>query len=134
ESSNWQEKAKAGLEAEACKQNFNDGCNREQGIWYHHEVADMLLLCGLVGRTNGVGFSKDYWGRLESMIEFIGAMANVNMSVPMIGDSDDAVIVRFVPDEGFSVYQSLLATGAVLFKRADFAQKAVFLMTKAVGF
>ena len=131
ESSNWQEKAKAGLESEALKQNFGDGCNREQGIWYHHEVADMLLLCGLVGRTNGVDFSKDYWDRFEAMIEFIGAMANARMVVPMIGDSDDAVMVRFVPDEEFSVYQSLLATGAVLFKRADFAQKAGFFDDKS---
>ncbi|WP_421903553.1 alginate lyase family protein [Maridesulfovibrio sp.] len=124
ESPRWQERAKAGLEVEALKQNFTDGCNREQGIWYHHEVTDMLLLCGLVGRTNGGDFSEEYWNRLESMIEFIGAMANTNMSVPMIGDSDDAVMVRFVPQEGFSVYQSLLATGAVIFKRSDFAQKA----------
>ncbi|WP_320174108.1 alginate lyase family protein [Maridesulfovibrio sp.] len=131
ESSYWQESAKAGLEIEALKQNFTDGCNREQGIWYHHEVADMLLLCGLVGRTNGVDFSKDYWARLEAMIEFIGSMANAKMSVPMIGDSDDAVMVRFVPDDGFSVYQSLLATGAVLFNRSDFARKAGFFDDKS---
>ena len=65
------------------------------------------------------------------MIEFIGAMANTNLSVPMIGDSDDAVMVRFVPQEGFSVYQSLLATGAVIFKRSDFAQKAGFFDDKS---
>ncbi|NDV22363.1 heparinase [Desulfovibrio sp. JC022] len=131
ESQSWQAEAKAGLEAEALKQNFADGCNREQGIWYHHEVADMLLICALVARANGIVFSNNYWGRLESMIEFVGAMANVNLCLPMIGDSDDAVMVRFVPEEGFSVYRSLLATGAVLFKRPDFARKAVFFDDKS---
>ncbi|WP_419784514.1 alginate lyase family protein [Maridesulfovibrio sp.] len=124
ESAGWQKKAKAGLEAEAITQNFPDGCNREQGIWYHHEVADMLLLCGLIGQSNDVSFSDAYWMQLESMIEFIGSMADTKLNIPMIGDSDDAVMVRFVPDEDFSVFRSLLASGAVLFTRADFAQKA----------
>lgn len=126
ESSRWQEEAKKGLEAEALRQNFADGCNREQSVWYHHEVTDMLLLCALVGRSNKVIFSDDYWDRLESMVEFIGSMANVNLCLPMIGDSDDAVMVRFVPENDFSVYRSLLASGAVLFRRADFARKAGF--------
>jgi len=43
ESGEWQAFAKRGLEREALKQNAEDGVNREQGIWYHHEVADMLL-------------------------------------------------------------------------------------------
>ncbi len=131
ESSGWQRKAKAGLEEEAIIQNFPDGCNREQGIWYHHEVADMLLLCGIIGQENNVSFSDAYWMQLESMIEFIGSMADTNLNLPMIGDSDDAVMVRFVPDDSFSVYRSLLASGAVLFTRADFAQKAGFFDDKS---
>jgi hypothetical protein len=34
-------------------------------------------------------------------------------------------MVRFCPTEGFHVYRSLLATGAVLFNRADFKSKAL---------
>jgi hypothetical protein len=124
QSHGWREKARAGLEEEALRQNAPDGCNREQGIWYHHEVADMMLLCGLVGRANGSDFSAGYWSRLESMLGFIASMMDVAGNVPMIGDSDDAVMVRFVPDHDFPVFKSLLATGAVLFKRGDFAAKA----------
>jgi len=124
ESASWQKISKAGLEEEALRQNAPDGCNREQGFWYHHEVADMMLLCGLVGRANEADFSEAFWGRLEEMLAFIAALMDVAGNVPMIGDSDDAVMIRFVPDHDFPVYKSLLATGAVLFNRPDFAAKA----------
>lgn len=124
ESGKWQRVAYKGLEEEARKQNFPDGANREQGIWYHHEVADMLLLCGLTGRANGREFSPRYWRVLETMLEYVASMMDVAGNVAMIGDSDDAVMVRFVPDHSFPVFRSLLATGAVLFSRSDFASKA----------
>jgi hypothetical protein len=124
ESARWLETARAGLEEEALKQNAPDGVNREQAIWYQHEVADMMLLCGLAGKANGVEFSADWWNRLEKMLEFIAALMDVGGKVPMIGDSDDAVMVRFSREPGFNAYRSLLATGAVLFERGDFARKA----------
>lgn len=124
ESAGWRDLAKAGLEEEALKQNAPDGVNREQATWYHHEVADMMLLVGLFGRANGQEFSHAFWRRLESMLEFVAAIMDVAGQVPMIGDADDAVMVRFSQDANFNVYRSLLATGAVLFERADFAAKA----------
>ncbi|HEX7976522.1 MAG TPA: heparinase II/III family protein, partial [Anaerolineales bacterium] len=124
ESAHWLETARAGLEKEALRQNAADGVNREQAIWYHHEVADMMLLCGLAGKANAADFSADWWARLEKMLEFIAALMDVGGKVPMIGDSDDAVMVRFSREPAFNVYRSLLATGAVLFRREDFARKA----------
>lgn len=119
----WMEFAAAGFEHEALLQNAPDGVNREQGIWYHHEVADMMLLCGLTGRAAGYEFSQDYWHRLESMLTFVSSMMDVAGNLPMFGDSDDALMVRFYPGK-LNVYRSLLATGAVLFKRHDFKRKA----------
>jgi len=133
ESAQWLKTAQAGLEQEALKQNAPDGVNREQAIWYQHEVADMMLLCGLAGKANGVAFSADWWGRLEAMLEFIASLMDVGGNVPMIGDSDDAVMVRFSREPGFNVYRSLLATGAVLFDRVDFARKAGRSTTRAGG-
>lgn len=124
ESKRWQAQARAEFEFEALRQNAPDGVNREQAIWYHHEVADMMLLVGLFGRANGVEFSQDYWARLEKLLDFIAALMDVRGNMPMIGDADDARIVRFDPWSGRSVFRSLLATGAVLFRRADFKAKA----------
>lgn len=124
ESVRWMETARAGLEQEAIRQNAPDGVNREQAIWYHHEVADMMLLCSLAGKANEADFSVGWWNRLEKMLEFIMAMMDVSGRVPMIGDSDDALMVRFSQEPAFNAYRSLLATGAVLFGRGDFACKA----------
>lgn len=120
----WRDSAFKGFEAEALRQNAPDGVNREQATWYHHEVADMMLICGLVGQSNGIEFSSEYWSRLEAMFDFIASIMDVGGNVPMIGDSDDALMVRFSPKEGFNPYLSLIATGAVLFGRSDFKSRA----------
>jgi hypothetical protein len=123
-SSRWRELGRQGLEREALLQNAEDGVNREQAIWYHHEVADMMLLCALAARANGADFSAAYWQRFEAMLDFIAALMDAQGHLPMIGDADDAVMVRFTRQSDFCVYRSLLATGAVLCGRADFARKA----------
>lgn len=124
ESGRWKLLAQQGLEREALLQNCSDGVNREQATWYHHEVADMMLLCGVLGRANGAEFSAAFWQRLEAMLEFVAAIMDRGGVVPMIGDSDDAVMVRFSREQDFDVYRSLLAAGALLFSRADFKRKA----------
>jgi hypothetical protein len=124
ESKRWRRRAQQGFEHQALLQNTVDGVNREQAIWYQHEVADMMLLAGLTARANGGGFSSAFWSRLEAMLDFIASCMDVGGHVPAFGDADDAVIVRFSPDPDFNVYHSLLATGAVLFGRGDFKHKA----------
>jgi hypothetical protein len=124
ESGRWRQVAKEGLEEEAIKQNGADGFNREQAIWYHHEVADMLLLCGLAARANDDDFSDTYWRRWEAMLRVIASLMDVSGNMPMVGDSDDAMMVPLSHEPDFCPYRSLLATGAVLFDRADLARKA----------
>lgn len=131
ESERWRQMAHQGFESESLKQNFIDGVNREQAIWYQHEVADMMLLCGLIGRANGIEFAAAFWERLESMLGFIAGLMDAGGNMPMIGDSDDAVLVRFSREPEFDVYQSLLATGAVLFNREDFKAKAGYFDDKS---
>src|SRR5690606_26109109 len=65
----WQLRARSELEREALAQNFEDGVNKEQAVWYHHAVADMMLISGLVARANGCDFGPAYWKRLEAMME-----------------------------------------------------------------
>lgn len=124
ESRRWREWALQSFEQQALLQNGVDGVNHEQAIWYQHEVADMMLLAGLTAAANGCDFSRAFWDRLEAMLGFIASCMDVGGHVPAFGDSDDAVIVRFSPDPDFRVYQSLLASGSVLFARGDFKHKA----------
>jgi hypothetical protein len=117
ESALWERQARAELEREALEQTFADGVNREQAIWYHHAVADMMLVAGLVARANERDFAGEYWDRLEVMLEFIASLMDVGGNMPMIGDADEGVLVRFDPDPDADVFRSLLSTGAVLFRR-----------------
>lgn len=120
----WRQLAHVEFSNEFLKQNTSDGVNREQAFWYQHEVADMALLCLLTGQANGITFRREVWQRLHAMLDFLAAVMDVSGHVPMVGDSDDAVMVRFAPASGFNVYRSLLATGAVLFKDPRLAAKA----------
>jgi hypothetical protein len=123
-SAQWQAAAREELEREALAQNFADGVNREQAVWYHHAVADMMLLSGLVARACGGDFSAAYWQRFEAMMELLASLMDVGGNVPAIGDADDGVLVRFDPDRTLDVFKPLLATGALLFEREDFKRKA----------
>jgi hypothetical protein len=120
----WRQMAKDRLEHEALLQNTADGVNREQAISYQQFVLDFLLLAGLAGRESDDAFPESYWRRIESMIEFLASVMDVNGNVPMIGDADDGYAVRLSQEAAFCPYRSLLATGAVLFKRGDFRAKA----------
>lgn len=131
DSATWQTVAKQGFEREALFQNGEDGVNKEQAVYYHHEVADMMVLGGILCKANGIEFGQAFWTRLESMLEFLAALMDKDGQVPMIGDSDDALMVRLSQEPSWCPYRSLLATGAVLFKRGDFAVKAVRLDDKS---
>jgi hypothetical protein len=128
ESAEWARQSRTELEREALAQTYADGVNKEQAIWYHHAVADMMLVAGLLARANEQDFAPEYWARLEVMLEFIASVMDVGGNVPMIGDADEGVLVRFVPEEGGAdVFRSLLSTGATLFHRpAMRAKGAVF--------
>jgi len=123
-STRWQGQGAAELAAQALAQNHEDGVNKEQAVWYHGAVADLLLTAGLVARANGRDPGKPYWQRLEAMLEFLASIMDAGGNVPAFGDADDGVLVRWAPLDRAEVFRSLLATGAVLYARADFAAKA----------
>lgn len=124
ESATWQATALAGFEAEALKQNSPDGVNREQAIYYQHEVMDMMLLCAAIAEAHGRHFSEAFHQRLASLADFISSVMNVSGVVPMVGDSDDAVMVRLSREADWNPYRSLLATCGIRYRRADFAHAA----------
>ena len=137
ESGRWSARARWELTRAALEQTCSDGVNREQALWYHHAVADMMLFAGLVGRANQCDLGGDYWRRLQAMLEFIASLADVSGHVPAIGDADEGVLVRWVPETnangtnpadtdagGVEVFRSLMATGTVLFASRALRHKA----------
>jgi hypothetical protein len=124
EAKGWRVTAKKILEREALEQNGPDGVNREQAVSYQQFVLDMLLLPLLAGRAAGDAFSAAYAARMEAMLDFIASIMDCAGNVPMIGDADDGFLTRLSREKQFSEFKSLLATGALLFRRGDFKQKA----------
>lgn len=126
----WRTKGQKLLIREALLQNAPDGVNREQAVAYQQFVLDLLLLPLLAGRASGIEFPDNYSARIEAMMNFLASIMNSGGHVPMIGDADDGRVVQLAPTAGFCNYRSLLATGAVLFRRADFKAKAGILDDK----
>ena len=120
----WAEQAHRQFEAECLLQTFPDGVNREQAVWYHHTVADFMLITGLFARANGRDFSAAYWQRLERMLDYLASIMDVAGHVPAFGDADDAVLIRFHPAQAENLCRSMLATGGLLFDRPDLLAKA----------
>lgn len=120
----WGARCKAILEEEVLKQNGTDGVNREQAFSYQQFVLDFALLAGFAARAANQDFSTEYWNRLERMIDFIACMTDAGGHMPMVGDADDGYVVQLTPTSAHDNFQSLLATGAVLFQRSDLARKA----------
>ncbi|WP_051361262.1 alginate lyase family protein [Desulfuromonas sp. TF] len=112
------------LVQEILNQTFPDGVGKEQAISYQQFVLDFFLLSALAGRECSVEFPPAYWRRVERMLEFIASVMDTGGNVPSIGDGDDGFVVRLSREPDFCPYKSLLATGAVLFKRGDFKAKA----------
>ncbi|HEU4779376.1 MAG TPA: alginate lyase family protein, partial [Steroidobacteraceae bacterium] len=120
----WGERCRDILEEECQRQNAPDGGNREQAFAYQTFVLDFLLLAGLAARARGEDFAPEYWRRIELMIDFLASMTDLAGRLPMVGDADDGQVVSLAAEPGFSPHASLIATGAVLFGRADLAVKA----------
>ena len=124
ESAAWREDARVLFAHEALLQTGPDGVNREQAVWYQHSVMEMMLICRQAGRAAGCGFGADFDARLHAMFDYVAALTDRSGRLPMMGDSDDALMVRWDPDGTDNPFPSLLMTGAVLFDRADWAAAA----------
>lgn len=127
----WLAEAKAILEEQAVLQNAPDGVNREQSVSYQRFGVQLLLYPLLAARANGQKFSAAYESRIAAMLEFLASIMDAGGNVPMIGDSDDGVVVRLAPGSEPLPYRALLAIGALLFRRGDFKAKAGRLSEEA---
>ena len=124
EARTWLADAKHVLERELLRQNAPDGVNREQATGYQLFELDLAVIALLAGRAAGIEWSAAFRRRVETMLEFLAAIMDAGGHVPAFGDSDDGFAVRLSPEPDFCPWASLLATGAILFGRADFKRKA----------
>jgi uncharacterized heparinase superfamily protein len=141
EAPHWREFGLQELEKEMFKQVYADGVDFEASTSYHRLVTEMFLSATILARLNGHTFSPAYMERLEKMVEFVMYLTKPDGTVPLIGDNDNGRLHRLkvweAPEREWVDHRYLLAIGAVLFEREDFAlaagnqwEEAIWLLGK----
>lgn len=113
---------------EMFKQVTPDGVDRERSVAYHRLVTELFLSAILLCQINDIEVPVLVRARLERMLEFIYSYTKPEGTVPIIGDADNGRVHRLAVWEDlgreWTDHRSLLAVGAVLFDRQDFARVA----------
>jgi hypothetical protein len=122
ESSRWRSSAAAVLEREVERQTFPSGLHRELASSYHAFAMELCLASALEGDASGYPLSDSFWQTLGRMVDAAAAVVDKRLRPPRQGDDDNGHgLLVDAPD--FERWASLLATGEVLFGRADWWPK-----------
>ena len=127
EAKKWREFGIKELVKEMKKQVYPDGVDYEGSVSYHRLVTELFLSATLLCLKNGITFPGWYMERLEKMIEFVMYYTKPNGSSPQIGDNDDGrlhILSNYGSWNSLD-HRYLLAIGAVLFDRSDFASSLI---------
>jgi hypothetical protein len=124
----WANFAIRELNKEILSQFYPDGSSFEASTSYHRLSTEMILSCRVLALHNGLDFSPEAVERLEKSVEFMLHMTRPDGTVPLIGDHDNGRLHRLKiwsePLREWNDFRYLLAIGAVMFQRSDFAQAA----------
>jgi len=125
EASGWAQAAIAGIDHCMRFQVGPDGVDFENSIAYHRLVLEMFASSALLAERNGRSFPSAYRASLERMFEFVYHYTRPDGLAPLIGDSDDGrlQILSHYFDWQPQDHLYLLAVGAVMFERDDFATR-----------
>jgi len=125
EAKKWREFGLRELENELDKQVYSDGVGFEASIAYHRFATELLVSSLLLFRLNGVELPKEMFVKLEKMFDFIFHYTKPDGNIPQLGDNDNGRLHRlkiWVDGHGeWNDHRYLLAIGAMLFEREDFA-------------
>lgn len=128
EAKTWKEFSLGALETEMFRQVYAEGFHFEASTSYHRLVLEMFLSTVILARKNGISFSTPFMQRLERMLEVLLNLIHPDGTAPLIGDQDNGRLHRLKiweePHREWLDYRYLLAIGAVLYQRGDFAQAA----------
>ncbi len=125
EAQEWRKVGLQELESELFKQTTPDGACFEASTSYHRLDTELFLSATLLAQLNGHPFSPEYMARLGKMLDFIQKITKPDGTVPLFGDQDNGRLHRLKvwedADREWLDHRYLLAIGAILFQRDDFA-------------
>lgn len=116
ESKKWVRKGQKILEREIQLQHSPNGINKEEASEYIQFITDFFLIAYLVGERRGNTFSKAYSDMLKKILHYIYHLMDRSGRAPYYGDDDDGHTFVLSNGRPGNNFQSLLASGAILFK------------------
>lgn len=119
------------LNEEIHKQIFDGSVYGELSSWYHCYTIDFYLQAVTLARHNRCALSPQTEATLERMIEFLMHLRRPTGTLPLLGD-DDGGHAFPVGHVDYRRYDDAIATGALLFHRADFRNQAAALSQSAL--
>jgi len=118
EAERWRKRGMDILESELDIQILPDGVDWEQSTGYHKFVTDLYLQTVNLAMRNGVQVSKAFLSKLSQMIEFLNYITKTDGRIPVVGDGDDARVVR-IDETDYDDARSTLRIGSIIFNRQD---------------
>ncbi len=99
---------------------YADGVYFEQATQYHRYTTDFYLHLVLLAQSNDVTLAPHVRPTLERLLEHLLHLSRPDGTIPLFGDDDGGRLVQ-LDDRAPDDVRSLLAAGAAVFNRADFA-------------
>lgn len=115
----WREYAKKQLEIEAQKQNFPDGVNKEQSMYYHFCVLEYFFLAYLISLRTQLPFSKQFYQIILRMFSFLESIQDSWGNIPQFGDSDDGVASVFNLRQNISPIKQVMEAVKIFYEGSD---------------
>lgn len=118
EAESWRKRGIKLLKKELNKQILPDGVTWEQSTGYHLFVTDLCLHAVILARRNEIQIPEATSLKLEKMVDFLNQITNNNGRIPLIGDGDDARVLK-IDDTEYDNSCSTITIGSILFNKKD---------------
>ncbi len=128
ESDRWRIWAWREFQSELLQQVYEDGISFEASSAYHRLVTEMALSYLALMKKNHTDVPLVFSQRVQKMLEALMSLTYPDGTFPLLGDHDNGRLHRLKiyspPEREWVDGRHLLAVGAVLFERTDFAHGA----------
>lgn len=119
----WRDEGARLFEEEILEQSTPDGAGIEGSVPYHRLVLELFLVGRRLLSVAGHPPSAAFDARLQRMLEFVEAYVTPEGLSPVVGDADDGRALVLGRDD-VRDHRGLLSTGAILFARGSFRERA----------
>ena len=94
ESAKWEALSRKVLEAEAVKQTFGSGVNRELAFSYHIFALEFFLLAMFEAERTSKQFTSTYRSIMLNMFEVMPHLTDYGRNLPQFGDGDEGMAIQ----------------------------------------